>query len=53
MVNKEDLDYSIEYFDKLVMELMTDPPEDFNVKSFGKHYNTIKNALAYYMKEED
>ena len=51
-INKEDLQYSIEYFDKLVVELMSNPPEDFNVKSFAKHFNAIKNALAYYTKED-
>lgn len=50
--NKEDLQYAIEYFDKLTNELIANPPEDFNIKSYGKHYNTIRNALAYYTKED-
>ena len=53
MVNREDLEYSIEYFDKLVIELITNPPEDFNTKSFARHYNVIKNFLAENMKSND
>ena len=52
-VDVEQLKDSLEFFDGMLQQLIGDPPEDFNVKRFGKHYNVLRNALALYMKQED
>ncbi len=52
-VDKEQLEDSIEFFDNMLQQLIGDPPEDFNIKRFGRHYNVVRNALALYMKQEN
>ena len=51
-VDLEQLEDSVEYFDTMIQQLIGDPPDDFNIKRFGRHYNVLRNALALYMKQE-
>ncbi len=52
-IDKEQLEDSIEYFDTMLQQLIGDPPDDFNIQRFGKHYNVLRNSLALYMKQDD
>ena len=52
MVDKEKLEESMEYFDDVMQKLVGENPEWFDPKWCIKHYNIVRNALAFYMVEE-
>ena len=50
-VERDKLENSIEFFDDMLNDLLAQPPENLNIKQFGKHYNIIKNHLAYFLSD--
>ena len=51
--DKDILGESVEYFDELLETLVAKPPDGFDIRNFGKHYNVVKTALAHYQMTLD
>lgn len=52
-IDNEKLQEALDYFDKTVNNVVGQKYEDINGMQLAIHYNEVRNALAYYMRDKE